>query len=131
MQLLDKLSKLNERLEDILSRLGELETKLATVSAVSRTPSHQNMASQVSAMSRTLSQQNIALQASSSIATAPSSHGSGYANGPASAVGVTNSSTTDSLLLEEVYAKLYVFFSTFFPCSFSFSFCLFEIPVVS
>lgn len=101
MQLLEKLSKLNERLEDILSRLGELETKLATVS-VSRTPSHQNMASQVSAMSRTLSQQNIALQASSSIATAPSGHGSGYANGPASAVGVANSSTTDSLLLEEV-----------------------------
>ncbi|KAI5073488.1 hypothetical protein GOP47_0011501 [Adiantum capillus-veneris] len=93
-QLLEKLSKLNERLEDILSRLGDLETKLATVSTMSRTPSHQNMSLQVSTMGRSLSHKNIALQGGSV------AHGNGYANGPASAVGVLNAA--DPMLLEEV-----------------------------
>lgn len=98
MQLLEKLSKLNERLEDILSRLGDLETKLATVSML-RTPSNQNLSLQVSSMARSLSQQNVALQGS---AAPPLVHGNGYANGPASAVVPANAAATDPMLLEEV-----------------------------
>lgn len=85
-RLLEQLSALNERLEDVLSRLGELENKLSTVSK-----------------GRTLSQQNLSTQVGPSLTTGTSSYGNGYANGSTIALGVPNApSTAETLLLEEV-----------------------------
>jgi hypothetical protein len=52
---------LNDRLDEILSRLGDLETKLTTGSN-GYTQNHQNIVLNPNALSRTLSQQNISLQ---------------------------------------------------------------------
>ncbi|KAH7441692.1 hypothetical protein KP509_03G049200 [Ceratopteris richardii] len=96
MQFFEKLSKLNERLEDIFSRLVEIETRLATVSS-----SHQNSSSQVTLMVPSPCKEDLALQGCPVIATAPMFNGSGSVNGP-SHVGALDATLTNPSFFQEV-----------------------------
>lgn len=57
---------MNDRLDEILSRLGDLETKLTT-SSNGYTQNHQSIILNPNALNRTLSQQNISLQGGRSL----------------------------------------------------------------
>ena len=112
MQLVDKLTSLNDRLDEILSRLGDLETKLTTGSD-GYTQNHQSMGVNPNPLSRTLSQQNISLQGGRSLSQlnlASQGHAMNRAfsqqnmslQANNNAYANTSTPTTDPLLLEEV-----------------------------